>query len=331
MDERLAYGMALCQEGRFEQAIGMFKAELRRDPERMELHQWLVSTMVAWAKARGLTRLVAAPRPTPPHRISVVVCSINPARLAGLWNNLRALIPEDRLELIHVPDARSMCEGFNRGARRATADTLVFCHDDIRILTPDFAWKIGERLRTHEVVGVAGSTRLTDARWGTAGFPYTSGQVVHRLAERPGVTYSAFGYDSPVGENMQSLDGLLIAMNRDVWAKHLFDEGYPGFHLYDVDFVFRCHLAGARIAVCNDILVEHHSLGAFDAAWKQAAEMFMARFGARLACHAPGVLVSCNFRLGSIEQAWGLFHALHAFGYGVDIPAPGGDAKAAAP
>jgi hypothetical protein len=322
MDELLAAGMALCREGRFEAAIGMLKEEIRRTPARPELHQWLISAMVGWARNRGLDGPSTVSPALPPARISVIVCSINAEKLARLRTNLRALIPDQDLELIHVPDARSMCEGYNRGARRATSDILVFCHDDIEVFSPDFARKIADRLRSHDVLGVAGATRLINARWESAGLPFTHGQVLHRVAGRPGVTYSAYGCAAPVTGGMQALDGLLLATRRDVWLAHRFDEeNYPGFHLYDVDFVFRCHLAGADAAVCTDILVEHQSLGRFDAVWARSAERFLGLFHSQMDRDArPGAVLPANFRLNTVEQAWGLFHAMQAFGYGADIP-----------
>jgi hypothetical protein len=61
MDDLLAAGTSLCRQGHFDRAIEMLKAEIRRTPERLELHQRLVSTMVAWARNQGLTGPVIGP------------------------------------------------------------------------------------------------------------------------------------------------------------------------------------------------------------------------------------------------------------------------------
>ena len=128
-----------------------------------------------------------------------------------------------------------------------------------------------------------------------------------------------FGLDGAISDRIQALDGLFMAMRREFWAENPFDEGYDGFHLYDIDLSFRCYLAGHRIGVSNDILIEHRSLGHFDESWKRAAGRFAARFGDRMENHPAGVSVCSNFRLNDRAQVFQLFHALQRFGYGTDI------------
>lgn len=252
---------------------------------------------------------------------SVIVCSINPQKFLRLKQNIESLIPKNHLEIIRISDARNMGEGYNRGARQATGDILIFCHDDIELLTPDIGYRLADRMDEYDLLGVAGSTWLLDAKWTLAGLPYLRGQVVHALTGRPGFTYSAYGMDNATSGGIQVLDGLFLAMRRNFWAENHFDEGYDGFHLYDVDLSFRCYLAGYRVGVCNDILIEHRSLGHFDESWKRAADRFAARFGDRLESHSAGVSVCSNFRLNDREQVLQLFRALRRFGYGTDIRA----------
>ena len=76
-----------------------------------------------------------------------------------------------------------MGEGYNRGARQAVGDILIFCHDDIEFLTPDTGHKLVGRLDEYDFLGVAGSTWLCDVQWGSAGLPYERRQVVHALAD----------------------------------------------------------------------------------------------------------------------------------------------------
>lgn len=311
-------GVEACRQGRFEQGIGHFKAAIHAAPEVAEYHQWLISAMLAWARLQPVTPEAAVERAPLPF-FTVVVCSINPQKFLRLKKNIESLIPENRLQIIRIPDARSMSEGYNRGARQAKGDIVVFCHDDIEILTPDFAARVADRLDQFDLLGVAGSTWLRDANWSSAGFPYLRGQVVHALTDRKGFTYSVFGLDGVTSDGIQALDGLFLAMRRDFCAANRFDEAYDNFHLYDIDLSFRCHLAGHRVAVCNDILIEHHSLGRFDASWKRAAEIFGARLGDRLEARPKGIDVCSNFRLDDLEQVLQLYRALRHFGYGTDV------------
>ena len=63
-------------------------------------------------------------------------------------------------ELIQISDARSLCEGYNHGFAKTRGDIIIFCHDDIEIISPDFPARLLAHLRTHDVVGVAGTTQL---------------------------------------------------------------------------------------------------------------------------------------------------------------------------
>jgi len=312
-------GVEACRLGQFEKGIGCFKEAVRAAPQTAEFHQWLFSAMLAWARLQPKMPQPQAPERTSLPFFSVIVCSINPQKFLRLKQNIESLLPENHLEIIRISDARNMGEGYNRGASQAAGDILIFCHDDIEFLTPDVGHRLAERLGEYDLLGVAGSTWLRDAQWGSAGLPYSRGQVVHALADRPGFTYSVFGMDGAMSGGIQVLDGLFLAMRRDFWVDNPFDEGYDGFHLYDIDLSFRCYLAGHRVGVCNDILIEHRSLGHFDESWKRAAGRFIARFGDRLESHRDGVIVCSNFRLNDRAQVFQLFRALRHFGYGADI------------
>ena len=65
---------------------------------------------------------------------------------------------------------------------------------------------------------------------------------------------------------IQALDGVFMAMRREVATAIPFDaEAFDGFHLYDLDFSFRAHRGGFRLAVCRDVVLIHESTGSYDA------------------------------------------------------------------
>lgn len=61
-------------------------------------------------------------------------------------------------EVIRIPDAASLCEGFNRGYARSRGDAVVYCHDDIDLLAPDAAMRLARHL-THADLGAAWRAR----------------------------------------------------------------------------------------------------------------------------------------------------------------------------
>jgi glycosyltransferase involved in cell wall biosynthesis len=68
-------------------------------------------------------------------------------------------------EVIQISDARSLCKGYNRSFAKTRGDIIIFCHDDIEIISPDFPARLLAHLRPHDVVGVAGTTQLIGANW----------------------------------------------------------------------------------------------------------------------------------------------------------------------
>ena len=74
-----------------------------------------------------------------------------------------------------------------------------------------------------------------------------------------------------------------MAMRAEVAHDVLFDEvTFDHFHLYDIDFSYRAHLRGYRLAVCRDIFLIHDSLGRFDAAWEEYRKRFESKFAPEL-------------------------------------------------
>jgi hypothetical protein len=228
----------------------------------------------------------AAVDPQPP-TTSFVICSIDPAKFESVSRAIRERMAGEPHEIVGVHDARGICEGYNRGAARAIGERLVFCHDDIDLLSPDFSQRLAAGLDACDLVGVAGTDRLIGASWTFAAPPHIFGQVAHFVPDSGGYVVDQYGIPRRViDRNIQALDGVFLAMRRQVWETIRFDEEtFRGWHLYDMDFTFRAHLAGFRLAVCCDILLAHASPGLFSKAWELDASAFLKKHGRQL---SPG-------------------------------------------
>jgi GT2 family glycosyltransferase len=237
--------------------------------------------------------------------ISVIVCSIDELRFAAVKAMYAAAMGGAPWELVGIHDAKSMAEGYARGLAQARGDSVVFSHDDIEIISPDFVGRLTGHLANYDVVGVAGTSRLVRAAWPLAGPPYIFGQVAH--PQRDGTfRINIYGAPKAVIGGMQALDGLLLAANRSVFSRVGFDaEAFDGFHLYDIDFSYRAYNAGLRLAVANDICLVHHSPGSYDAAWQRYARIFEQRWATKLPSVAlrrfTPALVSVRTREEAIE------------------------------
>ena len=219
-------------------------------------------------------------------KISVIVCSIDRGKLARLRSNLENLLIREDWELIHIADARSLSEGYNRGVRLSRGDLLVFCHDDIEIFSGDFALRLRTHLGTCDLVGVAGSTLATGPGWSWSGAPHIFASIAYPGSVDGTMMLATCGTSGPVVLGAQLIDGLFMAARRDLLHELSFDElTFDGFHFYDLDFSYRAWLSGAKTAVCRDISICHQSRGNFNADYRRYAERFRQKFPD--ACSAP--------------------------------------------
>lgn len=214
--------------------------------------------------------------------ISIIICSPDDARFAAVSKNFAGLLKDDPHEIIRIADARSMCEGYTRGIARSRGDRFIFCHDDIEILSSDFAVRLREHLDQFDLVGVAGASCLIRGEWVAAGPPYIFGQVA-QIHPQQGFVVRIFGIPGRSVGGIQAMDGLFFAVRRCVVEKIPFDvRTFDGFHHYDLDFSFAAHLAGFRLGIANDIHILHASWGTQDENWRQYALRFQEKYADQL-------------------------------------------------
>ncbi|MFA7240293.1 MAG: glycosyltransferase [Sulfuricellaceae bacterium] len=283
-------GAVLLEQGATDEAFACFRRAIVLNPELHPSHALVIALqqrvrqeplfisqdMAGWESW-------SARRPSRPSPlISVIVCSIDDARLEKIRANYAARLAGENWEFIAIRDARSLCEGYNRAIRQSHGELLIFSHDDIEILSPDFRHKLKCYLDAYDLVGVAGARRLIGTSWVQAGWPWLHGQVVHPDAAG-GYKICLYGVSAPLQPDIQALDGLFFACRREVAEKIGFDENtFDGFHFYDLDFSYSAFRAGFRLGVCNDIVLLHDSEGHYDEAWNRYAERFLAKHSAAL-------------------------------------------------
>ena len=221
--------------------------------------------------------------------ISVIICSVSAGKFARITDCYRHLLANYPHEIIGIHDAKSLAGAYNDAMQRATGDILIFSHDDILILDDEFANKIVERLEAYDLLGFAGTSRLIDGLWSSAGQPHIHGVISHAKPGNPQLTLDLFGVSQwPVVDGIQAVDGVCMATRRDVAEKIGFDAlNFDGFHHYDIDFSFAAHLSGYRLGICCDIPLIHESSGGFDSDDHQKYE---ARFREKYRKHLPEVV-----------------------------------------
>jgi len=221
----------------------------------------------------------AQARARPAGLASVVVCSIDPGKFARVRASYARAFADAPWELIGIHDARSLAEGYARGFAQARGDMIVFSHDDIEILSPDLGGALADALQCLDVVGVVGATQLAGPAHAWGGKAYTRGRIAEPARNGAGVDLVLYNPAPDVTTGLQAIDGVFMATTREAVAATGFDATtFDGFHLYDLDFSYRAHLAGLRVGVTSDIVLRHDSEGGFDARWEEYARRFLAKF-----------------------------------------------------
>lgn len=226
---------------------------------------------------------------------SVIICSIDAAKFAQVTQCYERLLAGRPLEIIGIHDATSLCEGYNRGIAQASGDILVFSHDDIVILDTQFADKVEARLadkvEAPALLGFAGTTQVRDAHWWAAGAASQRGAVAHAAPRAHMLSLFVYGVGENPVDSVQAIDGLcMIAHRRAVDTVQFDATTFDGFHLYDMDFSYRVHLAGLGVAVMNDVPIIHMSSGAFDAVWEKYRGRFLYKHAEALGLGADAVV-----------------------------------------
>lgn len=205
--------------------------------------------------------------------ISVVVCSIN----EFLFNRFSASLAKTigvNYEIIRIEnqkDKLSIARAYNKGASQASYNFLVFVHEDVVFHSDDWGWQLLSRfesLSNPGVLGIAGSNYLpiSPSYWW---IPDASRRFCNYLdnheSGKIGEGKSRFsGHTDPV--KVYLLDGMFLAIKKEVFEKINFNESLEGYHGYDTSICLRSAIEFQNYFI-PDILIEHFSPGKPDAIW----------------------------------------------------------------
>lgn len=154
------------------------------------------------------------------------------------------LVPGD---LFLMTKADRIAEGYNRILDLAPPNVpVVLLHDDT-VLGAGARDAIAAAVEVADVVGVVGANGVRKLAWWSG--TLKRGRV---MQENGPLEFDGFG-------EVEAVDGLIMCLSPDA-ARLRFDEGYDGFHGYDVDFCFQARSAGLKVAVAH-IPVTHQTKG----------------------------------------------------------------------
>ena len=184
------------------------------------------------------------------------------------------------IEVIEIiNNGESLTVSYNRGLKQAKNDVVVFCHDDITIETKQWGKKLLKHYDKNEefsILGVAGTKHIgTSGRWWDDK-KAMYGRVKHTHEGKTWVSK----YSSDLGTNIEEVvlvDGVFFSVKQSR-LKETFDETVEGYHFYDVDFCFRNTLAGTKVGVHSNIVINHQSIGITNDPWEANRVLFSEKY-----------------------------------------------------
>jgi hypothetical protein len=275
---RYNLGLALRDARQWREAALAFRDAARLDPADHEAMQNAVTTLALAIAAEPRPIFAATPpRPAGTAPVSIVVCSVREAYLAAMRESFTAALGARAHEFVVIRDARSLCEGYQRGLEAARHGTIVFAHDDVELLSPRPFEALDAALAAHDVVGLVGSRVVSGPAVTWAGHPHIHGALAY--PDGDGCRVAVYSLEAGLLGGMRALDGFLFAARREAALSVGFDAAtFDGFHFYDLDFTYRAHRAGLRVALTTEIAALHASAGSYDAHWREQARRFSRKF-----------------------------------------------------
>lgn len=147
-------------------------------------------------------------------------------------------------------DHASAALALNAGARRARGRILLFTHQDVSLYGERWITGLERCMTGLSEVGVAG----------VVGPRASDGMMIGFMKDRKAV----MGHPLREPMEVQTLDECVLAMRREVYERHPFDESIGGWHVYGVDACLRTRRSGLRTYVLP--LFVHHDSAAINMA-----------------------------------------------------------------
>ena len=231
----------------------------------------------------------------------MVIAATSPARARVAAAEFARCVGGDA-EVVTITGAGGVAERLNDGAAKTRGEGLIFCQDHSAPIAEDFGAVMRDALRTHDIVGAAGTTRLVSPAWITAGPPHVYGQWVTADGDDGPWRVHVLGGAPRVVPGVCALGGIVLGMRRAAHEKIRFDAARFPRALWDVDQTFSAHRAGMRLAVRSDLLMAYNPPDASARAWAQDEPAFLAKHGRAIARHTPRITRHTRVLCGTMAE-----------------------------
>jgi Glycosyltransferase like family len=176
---------------------------------------------------------------------------------------------EDDSQVLVFRDAGSIFRAYNLLREQASQlddlEALVLVHQDAELVDPDLCQKVRQAFRDPEVAlaGCGGAVGVRSIAWWEGSITWAS--YTNRFEEMgggeiPGLSWHEQHPEYARTGEVDSLDGVLIAMSPWAVRELRFDESIGRLHGYDLDICLQARAAGKKVVTIDTRLVHHHSL-----------------------------------------------------------------------
>lgn len=205
--------------------------------------------------------------------LSIILSSYQKQYYDRLAKNISETIGDDfHYEIIPIwnPNLMSITKAYNDGAEKAQYDCLLFLHEDLIFHTKDWGEILTEHLSEKEtgIIGVAGSSYVPFApsSW-TVAEKYN---FIHLLqGNKENDEFVSHFETTQIRNPVFALDGVFLAIRKEIYQQFKFNQNLTGFHGYDLDFSLRVSKKFKNFVI-NNILIQHFSKGNRDKIWLSA-------------------------------------------------------------
>ena len=210
--------------------------------------------------------------------ISIIVSTYRKNFYVELIQNIAETIGETQYEVVPIENDGqfSICEAYNKGAEKSKYDYLLFIHEDVEFETRGWGKILTEKYFTLPncgILGLAGNRKKFHLPGGVNSGLAQSTLLFLRHKGEVKKAYEIYD-DSPI--QVKVVDGVFLAMKREVWKKLKFDETIKGFHFYDIDISLRAAEIYQNYLI-HDFYFVHFSKGNFGKEWLQTCIKFNKR------------------------------------------------------
>lgn len=171
-------------------------------------------------------------------------------------------------EIIKIdnPGLMGICEAYNKGAKQAKYQFLLFLHEDLLFHTDHWGQKLIAWLQIPQtgIVGIAGSNYVANVP--TAWWAKPDSKFINIIETEAKTNYHKKTEFEGNFKDVYLVDGVFLACRKKIYDEFQFNAKLKGFHAYDVDFSLKVATKYNNIVV-NNILVEHFSRGRQSRQW----------------------------------------------------------------